>query len=495
MIRKIAGTLAALLITTAIMTSVSNRYGADKLRLRIKELQGQGERVLPSDFAPRLDRAPNAAADFAAAAAMLDQSGADSASVDCCPTTMPVNPKAWPHLQRAAARFKPALDFIDRAEHKPRCDWPHDLTSPVFENMQLRELNADRSLANLLRTAALVAHHSHDDAATVARLRQLVYLANVTDRSPALIAHLVAISISAGTTALAESLAPALRIGDEPGAASGADVRALADSLLDDSASVAGFQLAMDGERMTQVDLLASMARGAASKNFNVDAGTRYLSQSKIYADALYALDRSTHIAKIARTAHDWPAAKAALAAVPEVEGHLFVTDLIVSTRRACMTHFQGMTDRHLAGTALAIRLYQLDHSGQRPQHLNELVPTYLAAVPVDAMDAEGSAIRHVTRGDQPVLYSVGEDGIDDGGNEAPMPNAFGNIDEWRRLDRVYYLTGKIRATVYIPRPDQDGPGALPAPGYDWRAPWERDDTPPTTSQTPPAASGPPFYP
>src|SRR5205814_3958458 len=131
------------------------------LQSRINELQGQGERVLPADFAVSLDSAANAADDLAAAAAIIEASGADAAPVDFCPTTMPVNAKAWPYLQRAAVRFKPALDFIDRAQAKPRCDWPHDLTSPVFEDMNLRELNANRSLANLLRTAALVAHHAH----------------------------------------------------------------------------------------------------------------------------------------------------------------------------------------------------------------------------------------------------------------------------------------------------------------------------------------------
>jgi hypothetical protein len=73
------------------------------------------------------------------------------------------------------------------------------------------------------------------------------------------------------------------------------------------------------------------------------------------------------------------------------------------------------------------------------------------------------------------VLYSVGVDGVDDGGSEAPTPDAYGEIDEWRRLDRVFYLSDRRREYMYIARRlscDMAMPGvANPEP----IPPWERD--------------------
>jgi hypothetical protein len=53
------------------------------------------------------------------------------------------------------------------------------------------------------------------------------------------------------------------------------------------------------------------------------------------------------------------------------------------------------------------------------PKTLNDLVPTYVAVVPTDAYD--GAPIRLGRFAEGVVLYSVGEDGVDDGGNVATM--------------------------------------------------------------------------
>lgn len=47
-------------------------------------------------------------------------------------------------------------------------------------------------------------------------------------------------------------------------------------------------------------------------------------------------------------------------------------------------TLYRSIAMRRMAATAIAIRLYQLDHEGQRPAALDALVPDYLPAVPVD---------------------------------------------------------------------------------------------------------------
>jgi hypothetical protein len=64
--------------------------------------------------------------------------------------------------------------------------------------------------------------------------------------------------------------------------------------------------------------------------------------------------------------------------------------------------------------TILALRAYQLTH-GNLPSDLNALVPEFLDAVPVD--DFDGQPLRYAP--DRKIVYSVGQNLKDDGGNDS----------------------------------------------------------------------------
>lgn len=66
--------------------------------------------------------------------------------------------------------------------------------------------------------------------------------------------------------------------------------------------------------------------------------------------------------------------------------------------------------------TAIAIERYRRAHGGNAPNNLNELVPTYLGAPPEDPFDGELLRFKHLASGY--VVYSIGSDLHDDGGNE-----------------------------------------------------------------------------
>ena len=76
-------------------------------------------------------------------------------------------------------------------------------------------------------------------------------------------------------------------------------------------------------------------------------------------------------------------------------------------------------TQRELVVTAIALKRYQLRH-GRLPPDLKSMVPEYLAQTPRDFMD--GRELRYRLNADSGfVLYSVNEDGKDDGG-DATLP-------------------------------------------------------------------------
>jgi|GEM_PF-685157 len=90
----------------------------------------------------------------------------------------------------------------------------------------------------------------------------------------------------------------------------------------------------------------------------------------------------------------------------------------------------QATTDANvrLARIALAVERFRLA-SGILPENLNELVPQFLSAVPVDPFDGQPLRYHRLARGF--VIYSVGRDCHDDGGRQKPA--------DWKSTDRNTY--------------------------------------------------------
>jgi hypothetical protein len=75
-------------------------------------------------------------------------------------------------------------------------------------------------------------------------------------------------------------------------------------------------------------------------------------------------------------------------------------------------------TQRAVVLTAIALERYRLRH-GSHPESLAELTPTLVSAVPIDPMDGKPLRFRRTEDG-RFLLYSIGEDGRDDGGDPTP---------------------------------------------------------------------------
>jgi hypothetical protein len=77
-----------------------------------------------------------------------------------------------------------------------------------------------------------------------------------------------------------------------------------------------------------------------------------------------------------------------------------------------------SMTARlRAAQVAIAIERYHLAHD-QLPETLAMLAPTYLKTVPTDPFDPSSAGLRYKKLTKGYVVYSIGEDGKDDGGDE-----------------------------------------------------------------------------
>ena len=125
---------------------------------------------------------------------------------------------------------------------------------------------------------------------------------------------------------------------------------------------------------------------------------------------------------------------------------YVFARMLVPALSRAVLSHYRGIGDRRLAATALAVRHYQVDHGGQFPPKLADLVPVYLPKVPIDPLSS-GKPLNYRSEGEEPAIWSVGDDGRDDGGSTVPVnPRVtLAPGQRWMTRDAVVFLKPRPR--------------------------------------------------
>ena len=86
-------------------------------------------------------------------------------------------------------------------------------------------------------------------------------------------------------------------------------------------------------------------------------------------------------------------------------------------------------TSHRLTLLQLALRRYELAHGGL-PERLEDLVPQFLPAVPLDPFDHADGSIRWIR--EKALIYSVGLNYKDDGGDIKVSPDKSGSDEGMR---------------------------------------------------------------
>ena len=112
-----------------------------------------------------------------------------------------------------------------------------------------------------------------------------------------------------------------------------------------------------------------------------------------------------------------------------------YLPDFLVASVKSA----RAETMRSMVLCAIALKRYQIRHDTPAPD-LNALVPEFLPAVPLDYMSGKPMKYRRNPSG-APTLYSVGDDGNDDGGDPSPMVTSHQKYPKiWRGKDVVWPL-------------------------------------------------------
>jgi len=112
-----------------------------------------------------------------------------------------------------------------------------------------------------------------------------------------------------------------------------------------------------------------------------------------------------------------------------------------IITMDACERALTG-----LLRVSLAVRIYNVEQ-GRPPRRWRDLVPGVLRQWPADPFSREGHGLSAVWSAGQPVIYSVGPDGVGDGGAAMGERMAGGRVSRAVRPDSV----GDIVAGVNVP--------------------------------------------
>lgn len=428
-------------------------YAADReLRQLSDAAHARHEPYFPADFDPApVPEANNAALSFRRAAdaiviepvnAMYDQTLEDPLSN--------ANIRA---LDAVVAANQKSLQLARQARSQTGADWQIRARTPVLTTYPPRDfLQGQRLVANVIGWAALDAHAHGNDREAVDRLLQLVHQSHIVDRAAAcIVCDLVSMGIMEMAGDHIGRIAPHLVVDDssrrgQDSPASRQQVRQLIARLLDEKEFFAGVERAWHGERMQDLDAV-----------LHLDANTRDPIRQLWAIKPMFDLDGARIARRLTQTARAAaaPNLPAALAALPPLETgdssqfwqatRALSTIMLPATGRYLQQEYMALTERRAAAAILAIRLYRLDHAGKYPPSLDKLVPEYFPRVPEDPMAAGRKALRYKPNATPPVIYSVGKDGVDNGGTSLPNDTPQGY--RWNQPDAVYPLARPAAAT------------------------------------------------
>jgi hypothetical protein len=409
-------------------------YAQRRLDAAIAQLRAAGEPMeveqLPD---PGVSDDQNASLDYLAAGRLINQKSDawqkwDADSNEPGSYKLPLTPAEAGNFVAIAAENGKPLAGVAGARSKRPGAWGDVFRKPYFSSYV--DFSSPRMVAHLLHIAVFDAHTRGRDDETVAYARDLLRLTDAAAQRPTLIGHLVAVGIGALAAQTIDDVSVDLQVGDGGGAADRSAVDALLQHLLDQRPLMNSRRLAWQSERIFQLDAgyqfldggLVPFAGGPGAPTGGVGTLFAYLNKPLTLQDMRLATQNIQDVMK-ATEADDWPAAQRffptrfnqTMDAHPMT--HIFGRIMSPALDRAAHASYRGVADRRLAAAALAIRLYAVDHDGQLPATLDQLVPKYLPAVPIDPLS--GEPLHYTPSGNAPCVYSLGDDGVDDHGTPA----------------------------------------------------------------------------
>lgn len=312
------------------------------------------------------------------------------------------------------AREAPMLALLRQAAALPGCRFDEDLATPDMERL-LPELNEERGASNIL---GLDARHELAEghvSKAIADVDAIFKMSRHMGQRPALVSGLVAIGIDAQAVHFLQEALPAVRQRED---IAGLNLQSL-------SSLRRIFWHTLQGEERLGLALLGGQDELGRAGIGNKPAwalqqvfGNDLLPRVFLLPDELDAyvqlMDEFKQV-----TREPYFKAKDQLSEMGDsyspsrLHKGLLVSLIVSSMTRSFHTLADIEASDVCAQVAVAATRYRLDH-GKLPDHLGDLVPAYLDAVPLDPFD--GQPLRLIVKDDQWIVYSIEARGKSEGG-------------------------------------------------------------------------------
>lgn len=397
-------------------------YAEWKLAATIAHYRGLGELVLPEDFP---ESGPNEPTPWPIeVAGLLAPDPNEGLSWDCVLDNWTLALEQPAAVDSLLSDNAAAIERMRRAQGDSICKMK---LRPNRNCLAGVSFSAWRRAAKFANAHARVANLRGDEREATAGLELAADLADCAARYPVFFGHLIYLSVDALVSKTVMFIAPELFAGRPPDADLRSRIERLIARLGDEGVLRSAWREAMLGERAFVLDNFEAMYDGngrhpvmglpltpAQSAWFFVMRPAVRLQAARMIGEfsAIAGQGAAASFDPIARRHPERP--ELTLVFLAERE---WLRSVQPSTsdplRRVQRLHLATIAKRRMAATALALRLFALDH-GRAAERLDELVPRYLPAVPIDPFDPAGGPIRYRAAMPRPVLYSLGENGVDD---------------------------------------------------------------------------------
>jgi hypothetical protein len=490
--RKIL-TVAGIVLGVAILIPVIRHY---QLRFAVAnyvaELKAKGE---PMDLAqvipPPVPPEQNSADAFRNAAALID---ADRSLLE---TNYPYGMKmvapgkamirwqqpdirdsdatnSWEDATAAVTQNAQAIALLQQITEKPSFDfkikYEPGVADIVFTNFYLAQ---SKRAAQRLEAAALCDLHQGDTASAAKNLRAMLALVKAMRDERLVISELVRIAIAQITLTANWEFLQSTNLTDEQLAALQQDWTSLD--------FVRGDENAMAMERVTGRITSAKWRKSNSTLQDYMETGVRLglsdqeetaLDKLKVktkvflwrywwsYPDELRALESYEIFLKAARFAETNYSFQTAitnqrdeletlklnntnddfyfLSNPAKADFHSLISQGVISLSAVFDKTMRVEVAKQMTITAIALKRYQLKH-GNYPADLNSLVPEFMSEVPLDPVD--GQPLRYRPNADGTfLLYSVGENGKDDGGDASLEKSVTSSSFNWQNAHALDWV-------------------------------------------------------
>lgn len=325
----------------------------------------------------------------------------------------PVPGKPWPLRSKAELLLQQYASSLEQlhaaAQRGGVAHYPVELHKGfTADNPHLQAL---RRGARLLQVEAHIRAYEGDPAATARAIHAIFMLAHSLDNEPSVMAQFIQIALRGIGHSLLEQLLPVVPFSSE-------DLNRLRDDVRFQDCETRLYRT-MVGERAAGICFIENPFKVSDSENANASPLAAMLPLSSDKAFYLRLMGKL-----VAAAQQPWPQAikqadqvDKAFSSARDGPGqirYLFTSLLLPGDTIIFESTGRGIAQRNIAETIIAVELYYRDHD-RLPSQWADLVPKYLSKTPQDPFS--GQPLRYVLQDDYYLVYSVGRNGVDDGGN------------------------------------------------------------------------------